>query len=89
MGLQCKMAGVEEADDRIGIVALEGFGAGRQEEGIVLAPDRQERRLVAPEILLEGRLERDVALVVAEQVELDLVGAGTREVVVVERVAVR
>ena len=70
-------------------VAPEGFGAGRQEERIVLAPHRQERRLVGAEIVLEGRIERDVALVVAEQIELHLVGAGPRQIEIVERIAVR
>ena len=36
MGLQREMAGVEEADLRVRDVALERFGAGRQEERIVL-----------------------------------------------------
>ena len=72
-----------------GIIALERFGAGRQEEGIVLAPHRQERRLVGAEIFLEGRIERDVALVVAEQIELHLVGAGPRQIEIVERISVR
>ena len=42
MGLQREVAGVEEAHDRVGDVALEGLGAGRQEERIVLSPHRQE-----------------------------------------------
>ncbi len=41
------------------------------------------------DLLLERRVERHVARVVEEQVELDLVGAAAREVVVVEPVAVR
>jgi hypothetical protein len=63
-------------DHRTGNVASERLGTARQEEGIVLSPHRQERGLVRPEVLLECRVERDVALVVAEQVQLDLVGAG-------------
>ena len=72
-----------------GMSRSERLGARRQEERIVLAPHRQEGRLVGSEILLEGRVERDVALVVAEQVELQLVGAGPGQVEVVERIAVR
>ena len=49
----------------------------------------QEGRLAGAEILLEGRIEGDVALIVAEQVELHLGHAGTGEVEIVERVAVR
>src|SRR2546428_12682192 len=72
VGLQREMAGVEEADDGVRDVALERLRARRQEERVVLAPHREERRLVSSEIPLEGRVERDVALVVAEQVELHL-----------------
>ena len=39
--------------------------------------------------MLEGRIERDVALVVAEQVELHFVHAGPGEIEIVERIAVR
>src|ERR1700681_2230563 len=87
--LQREMAGVKEADDRIGNVAPERLGAGRQKERIVLAPHREEGRLVRAEIVLESRIERDVALVVAEQVELDLVGTGARQIEAVQRQAVR
>src|SRR5947207_168980 len=58
VGLQREMPGVEEADDGVRDVALERLGTRRQEEGVVPSPDRQERRLVSPEILLEGRVER-------------------------------
>jgi hypothetical protein len=40
-------------------------------------------------LLLEGRIECDVALVVAEQVQLHVGDAGPGEVKIVERVAVR
>ena len=89
VGLQREMAGVEEADDGVGNVALERLRARRQEERIVLAPDGEERRLVGPEIVLEGRVERDVALIVAEQVELQVGDAWPGQVEVVERVPVR
>src|SRR3984885_11747821 len=89
MGFQREMAGVKEAHSGAGNVALERFGTRRQEERIVLAPHREERRLVFAEIVLEGRVERDVALVVAKQIELYFVGARTGEVEGVEAVAVR
>src|SRR4029077_18993684 len=76
MRLQREMAGIEEADDRVRDIPFERLGARRQEERIVLAPYRQERRLTGAKIPLEGRIQRDVALVVAEQVELHLVRAG-------------
>ncbi len=66
MRFKREMAGVEQANDRTGIVAPERLGARRQEERIVLAPDREERRLMRPEVSLESWIECNVALVVAE-----------------------
>src|SRR3984957_20279901 len=83
------MSRVEEAHCRVWDVALECLGAWRQKEGIVLAPCRQERRLVGAEISLEGRVEPDVAFIVAEQVELHVGHAGPGKVKIVERVAIR
>ena len=44
MRFECEMSGVEEDDLRAGIVALEGFGPGREKERIGLAPDGEGRR---------------------------------------------
>src|SRR5262247_2732691 len=88
MRLEREVSGIEEADDRIRKIALESLRTERQEERIVLAPQSQERRPVGPEIVLEGREERDVALVVTQEVELQLIRAGPGQVEVVERVAV-
>ncbi len=79
-----EMPGVEEAHDRVRNVALERLGPLRQEERVVLAPHRQEGRLVGAEVLLEGRIERDVALVVPEQIELQLGRTGPTQVEVIE-----
>src|SRR5262249_33540085 len=57
-------------------VLLERLGASGQEKRIVLAPYGQQRRPLRPQVLLEFGIERDIALVVAEQIELDLVIAG-------------
>jgi hypothetical protein len=38
---------------------------------------------------LECRVKRDVGLVVAQQVQLNLVGAGAGQIKVVERIAIR
>src|SRR5262245_35229911 len=89
MRFQGEMAGVEEADDRIGYVPLERLGTGRQEERIVLAPNREEGWLVRAEIFMKGRVQRNIALVVAEQVQLDLIGTGTGQIESVERIPVR
>ena len=69
MSLQCEMSGVQRVDFRIRQVAPAGLGAGRQEVRIVPAPGCQERRSVA----------RHVAAIVEDEVELDLVGAGSRQ----------
>src|SRR5262245_65596331 len=87
MRLQREVTRLEEADHRTWNVALERLGARRQEERIVLAPRRKERRPPRAEVFLELRVQRDVAGVVEEQVELDLIVAGPSEQRRVERVA--
>src|SRR5262249_25473002 len=84
VGLERKVAGVEETYVGVRHVALERLRTGRQEERIVLAPHCQKRRLVFAKISLEFGIQRDVALVVAEQVELDFIGAGSCQIEVVE-----
>jgi hypothetical protein len=44
---------------------------------------------VGPEVVLEGRAEDDVALVVTKQIKLHFIGAGPGQVEVIERIAVR
>ena len=68
MCFQREVAGVEQTDGRTWNVAFESLGACWQEERIVLAPHRKERRLVLAEVFLESRVQRDIALVVAEQI---------------------
>src|SRR5581483_9015936 len=70
------MAGVEEMDLGIGNIALEGVRARWKKERIVLAPDGEERWTPRAEILLEFRIEGDIALVVTDEIELDLVIPG-------------
>ena len=54
-------------------VALERVSPGRQKERVILSPHREQWRPVCAEVLLELRVERDVAGIVQEQVELDLI----------------
>src|SRR6516165_5767196 len=75
MRLQGEVPGLEEAHDGVGDIALELLGACREEERIIPAPGCQEARLGGTEILLEGRIERDVTLIVSKQIELHFVGA--------------
>src|SRR6267142_1568106 len=89
MRFEGEVAGVEEANDSLGIVPLERLSTSGDKERVVLAPHRQERRLVGSEVILERRIQRYVALVVAEEVELHFISAGTRQVKIIEVLAVR
>src|SRR4029077_21202100 len=74
--LEGEVAGVEEAHVSVWNVTLERLGARRQEKRVVLAPSCEKRRLVLAKIGLEFGIQRDVALVVAEEVELDFISTG-------------
>src|SRR5215831_2693519 len=87
--LEGEVAGVEEPHISVWNVTLERLGALREEKRVVLAPSCQKRRLVLAKIGLEFGIERDVALVVAEEVELHFVGARSCEIEVVEGIPVR
>src|SRR5215469_18817686 len=87
--LQREVTRVEEADIGTGDVAFVRFGSRRQEERVVLAPDRQQRRLMLPEVRLERGVESDITGVVEEQIELHLVRSRARQIVIVQRAAVR
>src|SRR5258705_168571 len=88
MGFEREVAGIEEMNYGTRNIALESLSALRQKKGIVLSPQSQEAWLVSSEVVLERRVERDIAFVVAEQVQLNLVGAGAGQVEVVERIAI-
>src|SRR5262249_15318706 len=89
MRFQGEVAGIEEADNRTRVVTLERLSTWRHKKRIVLTPYRQEQRLVGAEVFLERRIERDVALVVAEEVELHVIRTGTSQIEVVEVLTVR
>src|SRR6516165_4745529 len=61
--LKCKVAGIAETYFRARNVTLERLRARRQEEGIVLPPNRYKPRLMLAEIGLEFRVQRDIALI--------------------------
>src|SRR5262249_48787504 len=88
VGLQREVSGIKKAHNRAWIVAFERLGTNREEERIVLAPYRQQRRLMAPETLVAGVGKCDVAVVISEEVELRVIGAGSGQVKGIERVAV-
>src|ERR1700730_15322044 len=88
MRFEREVTGVEKADDRSRNLALECLSAGRQKERIVLTPHGEERRLVSAEVGLESRVKRDVAFVVAEQVQLRFIGTRACQIEVVQRPAI-
>src|SRR5580698_330138 len=79
VSLEREVSGVEELDGGGRDVAAEGFSAGRDEIGIALAPDGEQRRLRSAEVLLKLRIELHVVRVVEKQIELDVDVAGARE----------
>src|SRR5262245_25793306 len=89
MCFERKVAGVEEADNRTRIVALESLGPRRHKERVIFAPHRQKRRLVSAEVVLECRIQCNVAFVVAEEVKLYYVRTGTSQIKVIKVLAVR
>jgi hypothetical protein len=84
MGLQGEVPGIEQADFGVGEVALKSFSARRQKIRIVLAPYRQKRRLMRPEIFVKSWIKSDVAAVVQEEAELHVMRAWTSEVEIIQ-----
>src|SRR5271165_2512055 len=72
-----------------GVITPEGLGPRREEERIVLAPHGQEWWLFRAEVLLELGVERDVAGVIQEQVELNLIISWARQQRGIELVGLR
>src|ERR1700756_742915 len=73
MGFQREVTGVVEVYFGIWVIAPEGLSSRRQKEWVVLAPNCEQWRPFCTEVLLELRVERDVAGIVEEQIELDLI----------------
>src|SRR5215469_500154 len=83
------MSRVKKLNLRVRYVFLEGFGAWRDEEGVILAPDRQQRRLRLAEIFLEFGIKLHIRCVIQEQVELNVFIAGALEQRRIQRVRLR
>src|SRR5262245_21957579 len=71
--LEGEVPGVEEMELQILHVAPVRLGAPGRENLVVPTPHDQHRRLAPAEVLLPLRVERRIAAVAQEQVELDLV----------------
>ena len=66
------MAGVQKSDIGIRHVTLERLSTRRNEEGVVLSPYGQQRRLVRSEVLLVERIAFDIRFVVEFEVGLKI-----------------
>jgi hypothetical protein len=87
--LEGEMSGIDEMHLAVRIIALKGFDAGRQEERIVLALDREKRGPSDADEFLETWIKHDIAGVIQEQIQLDLVVAEPRDQCRVEHVGLR
>src|SRR5215467_5419016 len=72
MCFEREMSGIEELNLRVRYVFPKCFCSRRNEERIVLAPDRQQRRFRLAEIFLKFRIQLHVRRVIQKQVELNL-----------------
>src|SRR5215469_689899 len=89
MGLKREMSSIKKVNISIGIVALESLGAGRQEEWIVLSPDREQRGFLRAEVVLKLRIEGHITGIVQEQVQLNFVIPRPRQQGRIERIGFR
>ena len=89
MILERKVSPVDQTHLRVLDHRLELLSSRRQEAGIVLAPDGQERWLIVGEVLLECWIERDVRLLVVKEVELDVDDSRSSEKSVIKPVCLR
>jgi hypothetical protein len=64
MRLEREVAGVEQGHSCVRIIGAVGLSTWWQKEGIVLAPDGEQRRFALAEVALELRIEYDVRRVV-------------------------
>src|ERR1700733_7171765 len=77
MRFEREVSGINKLNCGLWKVLLKGFRACRYKEGVVLAPDCKERRLMCPEVLVELRINRYIVAVVEVQIELDVDIPGT------------
>ena len=66
------MSRVVEDDLGVRIITAVSLRPGREKERIVLSPYGESRRAMRAEVLLKLRIKRDVAFVIADEVELNL-----------------
>ena len=83
------MSGIQELHLSMRQIFLKCLCSRRNEERIVLAPDRKQRRLRFAEIFLEFRIELYVRGIVEKQVELNFFVAWALEQRRIQRVGLR
>src|SRR5215467_1470504 len=89
MCFEREMSGIEELNLRVRYVFPKCFCSRRNEERIILAPDRQQRRFRLAEIFLKLRIKLYVRAVIQKQIELDLLVPRAFEECRVQRVCLR
>jgi len=68
---QGEVTAVDEMDLRIGHVFLKGLSSCREKDGIIFAPNREDRRMYLSQFCVPLRVLLHVILIVVEKSELD------------------
>src|SRR5205814_9249716 len=79
MRLKREVAGIVKMHLRTRNIAPEGLCTRRDEGLIVLAPNEENGRAPVTEIFLDLRIERDIAAIVHQPIELNLIIARSRK----------
>src|SRR5664279_2527285 len=74
---QCKMPGIEQVKFGVRQISQVRMRAIEREDLVVCAPNDQRRRLAFAEERLKLRIERNITAIIMEQVELNVLIAGT------------
>jgi len=88
MRFEHEVPGIEQMYFRIGDVAPVSRGSRGNEGWIIFAPHGEKRRPGAAEVLLEYGILLQILAVVVNEVELNLIGAGARQIGAIERIAI-
>lgn len=89
IGFQCEVTSVYEMELKVFDVAFVRFCSGRRKDLVVLTPNDKHRRLMFAKVLLPFRIQRRVASVAEEQIELKLLIASSIEQELIVRRTIR
>ncbi len=87
--LEREMPGIQELNPRVRYVLSKCLGPRGNEEGVVLTPNRQQRRLGLPKVILKCRIELHVRRVIEKQIQLNVFVPRTLQQSRVQRVRFR